>query len=302
MVYDVMVVGGSYGGLAAALQVARARRDVLVIDSGQRRNRFAVEAHGFMGQDGRPPAAIVSDGRAQLLAYPKVAWVDGQAARAERAGDGFGVVMDDGTVYRARRLVLATGVVDRLPEVPGLAERWGKSVFHCPYCHGYELGNGPVGVLAVSPMSMHHALMLPDWGRTTFFLNAAFEPDAEQLAQLAQRGVTVERTPIVEIGGAKADVVLADGRVIALEGLATATRVEVAAPFARQLGCAFEETPLGAIIATDATQETSVPGVFACGDAARAAGSIALAVGDGTMAGSAVHRSLFMREDRPSAA
>ncbi|WP_404402829.1 NAD(P)/FAD-dependent oxidoreductase [Pelagibacterium halotolerans] len=296
MAFDCIVVGGSYAGLAAGLQLARARRKVLVIDGGQRRNRFASESHGFLGQDGRAPGAIVSDGRAQLLAYPNVSWIDGQAVSAERAGDGFGVTTDDGAVHRARRLVLATGVVDRLPEVPGLAQRWGKSVFHCPYCHGYELGGGEIGVLAISALSMHHALMLPDWGRTTFFLNTAFEPDAEQLTQLKQRGVAIERSPIVEIRGEKADVVLSDGRVVALEGLLTATRVEMASPLAEQLGCAFEDTPMGAVVATDMTKETSVPGVFACGDMARAAGSIALAVGDGTMAGAATHRSMFMRE------
>lgn len=302
MPFEVIVVGGSYAGLAAALQVARARRKVLVIDGGQRRNRFASEAHGFLAQDGRAPGAIVSDGRAQLMAYPNVAWVDGQAVSAERAGDGFGVAMGDGTVHRGRRLVLATGMIDRLPEVPGLAERWGKSVFHCPYCHGYELGGGEIGVLAVSALSMHHALMLPDWGRTTFFLNDAFVPDAEQLAQLERRGVVVERTPIAEVRGEKADVVLSDGRVIALEGLLTATQLEQASPLAAQLGCAFEDTPMGAIVATDMTKETSVPGVFACGDTARAAGSIALAVGDGTMAGAGTHRSLFMSAETASAA
>ncbi|MCD7060263.1 NAD(P)/FAD-dependent oxidoreductase [Pelagibacterium xiamenense] len=302
MAFDCIVVGGSYSGLAAALQLARARRKVLVIDGGQRRNRFASESHGFLGQDGRAPGAIVSDGRAQLLAYPNVTWIDGQAASAERAGDGFGVATADSTVHRARRLVLATGVVDRLPEVPGLAERWGRSVFHCPYCHGYELGGGEIGVLAISALSMHHALMAPDWGRTTFFLNDAFAPDSEQIAQLERRGVAIERTPVAEIRGEKAEVVLSDGRVFALEGLLTATRVEMASPLAAQLGCAFEETPMGDIVTTDMTKETSVAGVFACGDAARAAGSIALAVGDGTMAGAAAHRSMFMREDNATAA
>jgi len=188
--------------------------------------------------------------------------------------------------------VLATGVIDHLPEVPGLAERWGRHVFHCPYCHGYELNQGRIGALGVSPFSMHVALMLPDWGQATFFLNGAFEPDADQLAQLQARGVVLERGLIDRIEGAM-DIVMRDGRVIAQDGLFTLTRVEVASPIAQALGCEFEDGPLGRTIKTDAMKATTVPGVYACGDAARQGGSLPLVVGDGTMAGAATHQSLI---------
>lgn len=290
--YDVIVIGGSYAGLSAAMQLARARQAVLVIDAGQRRNRFAPASHGFLGQDGRAPAAIAADGRAQLLAYPNVRWLDGSATRATRSDNGFFVDAAGGKTLHARRLVLATGVVDELPDIEGVAERWGRSVFHCPYCHGYELNEGRIGVVAVSDLSMHHALMLPDWGDVTFFLNEAFAPDEEQLAALAARGVAIEPQRIARIIET-ATVELIDGRRIALDGLFTASRVQVASPLAEQLGCAFEEGPLGAIIRTDGMKETSVPGVFACGDAARMAGNVALAVGDGALAGAGTHRSLM---------
>ncbi|MDO7896968.1 NAD(P)/FAD-dependent oxidoreductase [Pseudomonas citrulli] len=298
MLYDVIIAGGSYAGLSAALQLARARRNVLVIDAGQRRNRFAASSHGFLGQDGRAPGDIAEDARRQLMAYPTVQWLASMAIAARQGTGGFTVDTADGNRHRARRLLLATGVIDDLPPVEGLAERWGKSVFHCPYCHGYELEQGPIGVLATSQMSLHHALMLPDWGPTTFFTQGVFEPDPEQRASLARRGVTLEAERVMRIEGERADVVLADGRAVRIDGLFVLPQTRVSSPLAASLGCAFEEGPLGAFIQSDAmTRETRMPGVFACGDAAMPFGSVALAVGDGVRAGSGVHRSLIFAED-----
>jgi len=295
MVYDVIIVGGSYAGISAGLQVARARRKVLVIDGGQRRNRFANHSHGFLGQDGRDPAMIANDARAQLLIYPTVEWVSQLAVRAVSQGDEFEITTADGQSFAGLRLILATGVVDELPDIPGLAQRWGKTVFHCPYCHGYELNGGPIGVLATGPLAIHHALMLPDWGPTTLFLNGAFEPDAEQLASLKRRGVAVEREPVMSLDG-HADVRLSSGRMIQLAGIFTLPHCQMASPLAEQLGCEFEQGPMGAFIKVDALRETSVQGVFACGDAAVAAGNVATAVGDGARTGGAAHQSLIFRE------
>lgn len=294
MVYDIIIVGGSYAGISAGLQVARARRKVLVIDGAQRRNRFADHSHGFLGQDGRDPALIASDARTQLLAYPNVEWVSASAARAVKRDDEFEITLTDGQSFAGRRLILATGVTDELPAIPGVAERWGRSVFHCPYCHGYELNQGPIGVLATGPLSMHHALMLPDWGPTTLLLNEAFEPDAEQLASLQRRGVALERETVKSLSG-HADVTLSSGRTLPLAGVFTLPRCHMAAPLAEQLGCEFEPGPMGDFIKVDAMRETSVAGVFACGDAAVAAGNVAIAVGDGARTGGAAHQSLIFR-------
>lgn len=292
MLYDVIVIGGSYAGLAAGMPLARARRKVLVVDGGQRRNRFADRSHGFLTQDGTEAAAIAAQGREQLLAYDNVHWTEGVVTGVGGTQDGFHVEVNGVGSHGARRLVLATGIVDLLPEVPGLAGRWGTRVFHCPYCHGYELNQGRIGVLATSPQSLHHALMLPDWGTTTFFLNDAFEPDEAQREQLSARGVAVERTRVVRIRG-ELDLVLEDGRVASLDGLFTMARFELATPVATMLGCELEEGPLGSIVKTDEMKATTVPGVYACGDAARHAGSLPLAVGDGTIAGAAAHQSLI---------
>jgi thioredoxin reductase len=290
--FDVIVVGGSYAGLSAAMQLARARRRVLVIDAGQRRNRYARHSHGFLGHDGREAAAIAADGRAQVMKYPTVRWLEGTAAQATRLEEGFRVTLQDGSAYNAQRLVLATGVVDELPPITGLAERWGSSVFHCPYCHGYELMEGAIGVLATGPLSMHHALMLPDWGQVTLFLNSAFEPDATQLVSLEQRGVTIERTPVKAITG-QATVELRDGRALPMAGLFVVSRIHSGSPLAEQLGCEMEQGPIGMFVRTDAMKAASVAGVYACGDAARMAGNVALAAADGTLAGVSAHQSLI---------
>lgn len=296
MIYDVIIIGGSYAGLSAAIQLGRARRKVLIIDEGLRRNRFAAHSHGFITQDGVDPAEIATKAREQVLNYPTIEWLSARADSVQKLETSntdarFDVLAGDAR-HLSRRLVLATGVKDLLPAISGLAERWGKTVFHCPYCHGYELNQGPIGVIAGSELSMHHALMLPDWGPTTLLLNDAFTPDAEQLAALTARGTTLERCPISAITG-NADVTLSDGRTLSFAGLFAMAPFELASPIAADLGLEMEQGPLGATIKTDVMKETSLSGVFACGDAARPIASVALAVGDGNLAGAGVHRSLM---------
>jgi len=299
MTHDTVVVGGSWAGLSAAMQLARARRRVLVVDAGRPRNRFAHASHGFLGQDGRAPAAIQADARAQVLAYPTAAFVEGEAEHASSTGDGFEVVLSSGERFRAPRLVLATGVVDELPEVEGLRERWGLTVLHCPYCHGYEVADGRLGVLATSPMSMHQALLIPDWSAdVTLFTNGAFAPDEAQRAALDARGVRVEERPVRALLGdtPRLDGIrLDDGSVVPLDALFTASRTRMASPLAEQLGCAFDEGMQGPLVRTDERKATTVPGVYAAGDAARQQHNATLASADGVLAGIGAHQSLIAR-------
>lgn len=289
--YDVIVVGGSYAGMAAALQLVRARRSVLVIDAGKRRNRAASHSHGFLSQDGADPAVIASTARRQLEAYSTLSWVDDLVVKASGSRDVFNVETSTGEAYGARRLLLATGVSDTVPDIKGLAERWGTSVFHCPYCHGYELDQGQIGVIAANPLSVHQAQLLPEWGSVTFLTNGVVELDEPTLQDLAKRGVTVEAARIDRIEG-HADVVLTDGRRLGFAGLFTASKNAPSTPIAEELGCALAETPMGTQIQTSETKETNITGVFACGDAARVPHSVSLAVGDGAWAGAQIHRSL----------
>jgi thioredoxin reductase len=294
--YDVIVVGGSYAGMSAALQLVRARRSVLVIDAGKRRNRAASHSHGFLSQDGADPAVIASAARAQLEAYPTLSWVDDLVVKSSGSRDAFIIEVMEGEVYGARRLLLATGVADTLSDVEGLAERWGTSVFHCPYCHGYELDQGQIGVIAASPISIHQAQLLPEWGSVIFLTNGVLELDEPTLQDLSTRGVSVEATRIERIEG-HADVVLTDGRRLSFAGLFTASKNAPSTSVAEDLGCALAETPMGMQIDTNETKETSIAGIFACGDAARVPHSVALAVADGAWAGAQIHRSLVWPEN-----
>jgi thioredoxin reductase len=295
-VYDVIIIGGSYAGLAAALQLVRARKRVLIVDAGQRRNRFARHSHGFLGQYGQPPETIAAKGRSEVLAYPSVTWREAIATEARSISDGF-VVRAGSDEHRGKRLILATGVVDELPAIHGLTERWGKQIFFCPYCDGYEFGMGRLGVLATSAASTHFALLISEWagvGKTTFFLNGEFEPEAEQLAALASRSIAVEREKVVAVAGDEPamELRLGDGRASKLDGLFVLPRTRLNTPFAEQLGCELEMGPFGPLYKTDATKETTVAGVFACGDAALTMPSVAFAVADGVRAGAFAHQSL----------
>ncbi|MBR0641555.1 NAD(P)/FAD-dependent oxidoreductase [Plastoroseomonas hellenica] len=295
MRHDAIVIGGSFAGLAAALQLARARRRVLVIDAGQPRNRFAAAAHGIFGHDGKPPRALREEAMAQLLAYPTATVIAGEAVAARPAGDGFVVALADGGQEEGARLILATGVAEEFPPIPGMRERWGATVLHCPYCHGYEVRDRALGVIAAHPLSAHQAMLIPDWGPTTYFTQAEFEPDAEQAAQLEARGVRIERTPVVELLGrapALEGARLADGRVVPLEALFTATRTRIASPIAAQLGCGFEEGPLGPHLRVDEKKCTTVAGVYAAGDAASPMHNATFAMAAGVMAGVGAHHSL----------
>lgn len=296
--HDVIVVGGSYAGLSASLQLARARKRVLVIDAGLRRNRFSGESHGFLGQDGRSPAAIAEEARAQLLAYPTVSFIEGSAAGATGTPDSFSVTMSHGERHEGRRIILAGGVTDVLPEIPGLEAQWGAGAMACPYCHGYELDQGQLAVIATGPLSVHHAMVVSEWGQTTLFLNDTLELDGEHEEQFERRGVAIERTRIGSVEGPRGqpELVFCDGRRLPFAGLFVATTVKLASDIPAQLGCELSETPLGNLIKVDAMQATSVPGVFACGDATSPMASIALAVGSGVVAGGAAHRSLIFSE------
>lgn len=295
--HDVVIIGGSYAGIAAAMPLARARRDVLVLDAGQRRNRSASAAHGFLGQDGVDPGEVAARGKKEIRAYATVTWRDDEVTSARRADKAFVVVTRSGE-FQGRRLVLATGVADELPPVPGLRERWGRRVFHCPYCHGYELDRGKLGVLATSEHSFIQAALVAEWaprGDTTLFLGGELTPAPAQLAALDARGVRIERAAVVAVDGGEHNAIVRveGGRIFDLAGLFVATRTHVVGPFAAELGCALETHPMGSFYQTDpTTKETTTPGVFACGDAAAPMGALPFAVADGFRAGVGAHRSL----------
>lgn len=294
MTHDAIVVGGGFAGLAAATYLARARRNVLVLDTRQPRNRFAVASHGFLGHDGSDPQRILATARQQLAAYPTVRMTEGEASTARVEGDGFSVVLASGEELEARKLVLAFGLRDTLPAVPGLQERWGKTVLHCPYCHGIEFSDRQLGVLYRTPMSVHQACLVAEWGPTTLYLNGA-DLDAESAEKLAGRGVRVEAANVLGLEGDHHElsaIALVDGRRSAIDALYVSPQSGLSSSMAEDLGAEIEDGPLGPMIRTDGDKMTSVAGLYAAGDIARAPHSVSWAVADGVTAGTSAHRAL----------
>ncbi|HEX2203007.1 MAG TPA: NAD(P)/FAD-dependent oxidoreductase, partial [Longimicrobium sp.] len=264
--YDVVIVGGGVAGLSAALLLGRGRRKVLVFDGGAPRNAPAHEAHSFFTRDGTPPLELLRIGREQLAAYDvevRAGWV----ADAAREGEGFRVTAADGTEVTARRLLLATGVVDVLPEIEGLRERWGGAVFHCPYCHGWEVRGRPLAVLGRGDDAMHLVKLLRGWTDDLVLCTdgpAGLDDDAR--AKLARHGVALREEPVVRLegpGGRLERIVFASGEPLAREGILLRPPQRPASDLAERLGC--ERLPGGPLV-TDPFLQTTVPGVYVAGD------------------------------------
>lgn len=295
MAHDALIIGGSYAGLSAAMQLARARKRVLIIDDGRPRNRFAARAHGVLANDGRPGSEIAKAARAQVRAYPTTAFRDAEAVEITRLEAGFQVAFADGTRTTGRRLLLSHGVEDDLPSIPGVKERWGRTALHCPWCHGYEIGQGPIGVLGRGDHAVQYAATVAEWGEVTLFMGLEVGLTPQEARLLDRRGVFIETTPIISLEGEAPDLSgarLADGRLIPLKAIFVGAQVRVSSPFAEALGCEMTDTPMGRIVKVDPLQQTSQKGVFAAGDLARAASNITLATSDGMVAAHALFRSL----------
>ena len=189
--FDVAVIGGGAAGLSAALVLARARRSVIVIDAGSPRNAPAEGVHGFLTRDGTSPAELIETGRKEVDSYGGLV-VHGEATDARRTADGFRVTLDDGRLVNARRLLVTAGLVDELPDVAGVRERWGRDVVHCPYCHGWEIRDQPLGILGSGPWAVHQALLFRQWtSDRVLFTHTAPALTDEQAEQLAARGIRV---------------------------------------------------------------------------------------------------------------
>ncbi|MFF8770119.1 NAD(P)/FAD-dependent oxidoreductase [Kitasatospora sp. NPDC015120] len=304
--HDVVVVGGGAAGLSAALVLARACRRVAVVDAGQPRNAPAARMGGFLSRDGMAPAALLETGRAELAGYG----VDLFDARVDHieplpAADApaFDVHLAGGPALRARRVVVATGLRDGLPELPGLAGRWGRDVLHCPYCHGYEVRDRPLGVLGTHPGAVHQALLVRQWSADVVLLAHTLELSADDRAKLAARGVRV-------VEGEVKRMVVTDDRLRGVE-LADGTAVPREAVFlfphlvprdALLFGLACERDAQG-WVTTDRTGRTSVPGVWAVGNVADPRAQVVTAAGAGAAAAFALNHDLVDEDvDRALAA
>ncbi|MFG3030074.1 NAD(P)/FAD-dependent oxidoreductase [Streptomyces sp. NPDC048253] len=298
--YEVIVVGGGAAGLSAALVLGRARRRTLVVDAGEPRNAPAAHMQGYLSRDGMSPAEFLAVGREEIARYG-VDLVHDRAVDATR-DEGFAVRLASGRTARARQLVVATGLKDELPPVPGVAERFGRDVVHCPYCHGWEVRDQAFGVLAGTAMSVHQALMVSQWSKdVTLFMHTVAEAELtdEDLRRLAAAGVRVvpgEVAGLVVEDDRLTGVRLRDGRVHEREVVFVAPRAVPRTDLLARLGAELGETPFGTYPVIDGRGLTTVPGLWAAGNASGFAEQVVNAASRGYRAGAAINAELLMAD------
>lgn len=292
--FDVIIIGGSYAGLSAALALGRSIRRVLILDSGQPCNRQTPHSHNFLTQDGSTPAAFAAQARAQVLAYPTVQLRSEAAVAATGTDNDFEVTTASGAVVRGRKLLFATGVRDLLPAIPGFAESWGISVIHCPYCHGYEYRNQPTGILADGDTALEMSRLIRNWTDTlTVFTNGASSIQPEHRQQLAARNIRIEEAPVQQIiheAGYLTHLLLTDGSQPSLTALYARPAFEQHCTLPQALGCTRTEA---GYLAVDELQKTSVGGIYAAGDATTMMRAVGVAVAAGMKAGAFLNHELL---------
>ena len=304
---DVVVVGGGAAGLSGAVVLARSRRSVLVIDSGEPRNAPAAGVHGFLTRDGIAPRELVRLGADELKSYGGQLR-SGAVSSARAVEGGFVVTLDDGSEVSSRRLLVATGLVDELPEVPGLRERWGKDVVHCPYCHGWEIRDQRVAVLATSPLAMHQVTLFSQLtGDLTLLLNDQPDPDDDALRTLDALGARavpglVQRVVVADdrITG----VEVAGGEVVPCDAVVVGARVSVRSAVLESLGVMPEplmvgDVEAGTYVPADSTGLTAVPGVYVAGNVTTPMAQVVHAAGSGVWAGAMVNMDLIQEDLAP---
>jgi thioredoxin reductase len=305
--YDVVIIGGGAAGLSGAVSLARSRRSVLVVDAGQPRNAPAEGVHNYLGREGTPPGELLAIGRAELAGYGGEV-VSGVVTAARRDGDaGFCVTLDGGREVSARRLLIATGLVDELPDLPGVAERWGRDVLHCPYCHGWEVRDQAIGVLATGPTAVHQALLFRQLSEdVTFFRHTGPELPAEEAAQLAALGIRIVDG---EVAGLEASddrltgVHLASGEVVPRAAVVVAPRFTARADVLASLGLEATDQEMrghvmGSAVAADPTGATAVPGVWVAGNVADLSAQVVVSAAAGMRAGAMINADLIAEDTR----
>lgn len=310
--WDVIIVGGGSAGLSAALMLVRARRSVLVIDGGRPRNGVAAHMHGVLGRDGWSPLQLLEHGRSEVERYGGVVR-SGQVASAESTvgappnGERFTVALESGEEHSARRLLVATGLRDELPELPGLAEQWGTGAVVCPYCDGWEVRDGRIGVLATGERSVHQVQLLRQWSSSVVFFTNGTDVAADDLAGITARGIAVEDRPWAAVlagdDGRLRGIRLADDAEVALDSIFLGPRLVPNDSLLVALGAdsapAFGEDEW---VGVDPTGRTSEPGLWAAGNVVNPMASVPLAAGAGSLAGAAINGDLIEEEIRAALA
>lgn len=291
--YEVIIIGGSFAGMQAGMTLGRSLRKVLIIDSGLPCNRQTPHSHNFITHDGKKPADLAAEARQQVLQYPNVEWLNGLAVSGAALHDGFAVTLQTGEVFTADRLLFATGVKDKMPDLPGFAECWGISVVHCPYCHGYENRHQPTGIFTNGDIAYHYAALINQLtANLTIYTNGPSTLSAEHTQLMQQKNIPIVTKEIKELlhnNGQLQALVFADGSTASLPTLYARPPFEQHCAVPQQLGCVLNETGL---LQTDNFFQTSVPGVYAAGDCMSPMRAVANAVAGGLSAGAFINKEL----------
>jgi thioredoxin reductase len=295
---DVVVAGGGVAGLSAALTLARARRSVLVVDAGAPRNAPASGVHGFLTRDGISPLSLLESGAVEVTGYGGRIVRD-RAVSARRDSGGFVVELADGTEVRARRLLVATGLVDAVPPIPGLESRWGRDVVHCPYCHGWEIRDQPIGVLSTGPRAVEQALLFRQWSDDVLLFHHTGPALSDRdRSQLAARGITVvagEVTGLEITSDQLTGLRLATGRVVPRRALAVAPRFIASSPLLASLGITAAEHPAGEHFPADPTGKAA-PGIWLAGNVTNLMANVVISAAEGATAAAAVNADLVIED------
>lgn len=284
---DALIIGGSFAGLTAAMQLGRAKRAVTVLDTGLNRNRYAAHAHNVLGFDGTAPADLLARARQQVAAYPTVKLVTAAARSIGGTSGAFTVTSSEGEAFSGRSVILSYGITDEFPVIPGFAQSWGKSVIHCPFCHGYEVAGPRWGLLYSSPMSLHGPTLYANWTDDITLILDGHEIPADERHKLERRGVKIADGKLVAVehtDGMLSRAVMDDGTSIGLDALYAHPVNRPSADLHDQLGLETKPTPTGIMVATADMQATSRPGIFAAGDLSTGMHSITFAANSGSLA------------------
>jgi len=294
-VVDVVIVGGGPAGLSAALVLGRCRRSVVLFDHGRYRNAAARTLHGFLSRDGTSPAELRRIGKEEISRYPGVSVRASEVVAAVRCDGGFDVRCADGAIVQCRKLVLATGLIDHLPPLPGLAELVGLSAFHCPYCDGWELRDQPLFAYGCGERGAEFAIELTAWSRNIALCTGGERPSAHSLARLSRQGITLVQTPIERVDGDVTHVTATfrDGSQQTRRALLYCGGCAQASPLPAQLGVSFTAR---AGVEVDRSEATSVPGVYVAGDASRDALQAIVAAGEGSKVAVAINKALTQED------
>ncbi|MDX3458918.1 NAD(P)/FAD-dependent oxidoreductase [Streptomyces sp. ME02-8801-2C] len=302
---DAVVIGGGAAGLNGALILARSRRSVVVIDSGSPRNAPADAVHGLLALDGTPPAEILRRGREQVRHYGGHV-VSGQVVSAQPttpSADGdlrFTLTLADGRHLTTRRILVATGLKDVLPEVPGLAEHWGHSVVHCPYCHGWEVRDQPIGILATGPASIDHAYLFRQLTDDLTYFTHKTDLDEDNRTRFAARNIRVIDTPIAEIvnddNGTLTGVRLTDGQIVTRRVISAASRMQARTQGLEGLNLPVQDGPKGRAFTSGTAGTTEVPGVWVAGNATDLVAQVGNSAAAGALAAADINKTLAIAD------